>query len=181
MTGFRSLKKPVPVTRHKRLWLFWLIAIAGLVLPWVGISNESADADGQTINCKVNSVYDGDTLRATCAGNKIKVRLNCIDTPEMKQEPWGRISRDYLRSITPQNIQVASHGKDRYGRIIGDVIADGQNLNLQMVSSGHAAVYTRYCKDQQFYDAEEQARAAGEGIWQKPGLQQTPWEWRHSQ
>jgi endonuclease YncB( thermonuclease family) len=62
---------------------------------------------------------------------------------------------------------------------VADVIADGESLNLAMVRNGYAAVYPKYCKDSAYYRAQDSARGAGLGIWSKPGLQQTPWEYRH--
>ncbi len=163
-------------TRHKRMPLFWMMAFVGLVLPW--LPGLSMDAN-QT--CTVNSVYDGDTMRVTCNGKRMKVRLHCIDAPEMKQRPWGKESRDYLRSITPEHVIVISKTKDRYGRTVGEVIAVGEvrkNLNLVMVRSGQAVVYPKYCNDRQFYQAEGEAKKTASGVWEKPGTHQRPWEWR---
>ena len=96
----------------------------------------------------------------------------------MQQPPWGKESRDYLRSITPDSVTIIRHDKDRYGRVVAEVIDDQRNLNLQMVKDGYAAVYPRYCKDTAYYQAQEQAQSARLGIWSKQGLQQTPWLWR---
>ena len=136
-------------------------------------SNSTASLD-----CAVNSVYDGDTMRLTCDGQRLKVRLYCIDTPEMGQRPWGKESRDYLRTLTPKRVSVVSHGQDRYGRTIGEVFVADESLNLTMVRSGHAAVYPRYCKDRQYYEAEREAKKGRAGIWENPGDHQRPWVWR---
>ena len=159
--------------------LFWTFALLGLALPWLP-SCQSL----KTTACTVNSIYDGDTMRLTCNGKKMKVRLYCIDAPEMKQRPWGKESRDYLRAITPKQVRVVEHGKDRYGRIIGEVWTnDGdevqENLNLAMVWAGRAAVYGRYCGKRSYFEAQKQVKRLGSGIWEKPGLHQMPWEFRH--
>ena len=99
--------------RHKRLGLFWVAALIGLALPWFP-SCESRDVR----QCQVNSIYDGDTMRMTCSGKRVKVRLYCIDAPEMGQRPWGRESRDYLRSITPKQVSIQVRTRDRYGRLV---------------------------------------------------------------
>ncbi len=164
-------------TRHKRLGLFWTAAIIGLLMPWLpGFSSNSH------LSCTVNSVYDGDTMRVTCDGKRMKVRFYCIDAPEMSQRPWGKESRDYLRSITPERVTVVGYGKDRYGRTIGEVIVSdkGQkNLNLIMVRSGNAVVYPKYCHAQRYYQSENEAKKIASGVWEKPGIQQKPWEYRH--
>lgn len=94
-------------TRHQRLSLFWLASIIGLVLPWLPSCETTASR-----TCTVNSIYDGDTMRLTCGGERLKVRLYCIDAPEMGQKPWGKQSRDYLRSITPDQVDLVVRSKD---------------------------------------------------------------------
>ena len=37
----------------------------------------------RTSLCKIVKVHDGDSLRAVCEGNEIKLRLVCIDAPEL--------------------------------------------------------------------------------------------------
>ncbi len=150
-----------------------LLVIIAILSPWLA----ALDSDAQG-SCRVNSIYDGDTMRATCDGEKLKIRFYCIDTPEMKQSPWGKESRDFLRSITPQRVTLSRHNKDRYGRIIGEVMADGKSLNLEMVRQGYAAVYPQYCKDEAYFAAQTQAKSSQLGIWSKPGLHQQPWQWR---
>ncbi|BAO43885.1 thermonuclease family protein [Thiolapillus brandeum] len=168
---------------HKRLSLFWMVAIVGIALPWIlnipAISAQSTETE----ICEVRSIYDGDTMTVKCDGERKKIRLYCIDAPEMKQRPWGKESKDYLRAITPKQVKVVKHGKDRYGRTIGEVWThDGddiqENLNLAMVYAGRAVVYPKYCRDQQYYQAQEGVKKLGSGIWEKDGDWQRPWEYR---
>ncbi|WP_328988102.1 thermonuclease family protein [Thiorhodovibrio winogradskyi] len=119
-------------------------------------------------------------MRATCNGLKLKVRLYCIDTPEIQQPPWGTESRDYLRRITSRVVSLRIHDTDRYGRKVAEVIdpTTGTVLNRAMVEAGQAAVYRRYCPDPSYRQAEANAKAAGLGIWAVPGDHQRPWDWR---
>lgn len=145
----------------------------------IAISNIASASSHDHLNrCEVFSIYDGDTLTVFCNKKKVKVRFNCIDTPEMKQKPWGRISRDYLRQITPKFVDLRIFTKDRYGRYVADVMAGSENLNLRMVSDGYAAVYSKYCKSDDFFVAESAAKSNLKGIWGKEGLHQSPWVWR---
>ncbi len=128
--------------------------------------------------CKVLKIYDGDTMTLQCQSAKVKVRLYCIDTPEMRQKPWGTQARDYLRSITPQSVRLVKIDKDRYGRIVGEVYSGDINLNLAQVEAGKAAVYNTYCKKQEYKEAENKAKEAKKGIWSQSGLHQKPWIWR---
>jgi len=180
----RGLVRLSDYLNHRRIVLFWAVAVVGLVAPW--LVRAVAEAPGQTpagdmLSCEVASIYDGDTMRVRCDGQLMKIRLYCIDAPEMGQKPWGRESRDYLRSITPERVLIRPVTKDRYGRTVGEVFAEPEapvSLNLVMARVGHVATYPKYCNDSRYYQAEDGARRAGLGIWAKDGLQQRPWEWR---
>lgn len=132
--------------------------------------------------CTLDQVLDGDSLRLTCKGKSVEVRLHCIDAPEYEQIPWGKASLRHLREITPRRVELKTREIDQFGRIVGEIYTTGANrrfLNLEQVGSGHAAVYEHYCSDPAFTQAQRKARKAGLGIWSKPGAQQTPWVFRH--
>ena len=136
---------------------------------------------GDNPSCSVRSVPDGDSVTVACNGQRHKVRLYCIDAPEMGQRPWGQESRAALRQLLRRNesVQLVIHDIDSYGRQVAEIFHRGENVNLEMARSGHAAVYRRYCRLPAFYEAEASAREGELGIWQKEGLHQAPWRWRH--
>lgn len=80
----------------------------------------------------VVSVGDGDTMMVNYQGKTVTVRLACIDAPETNQVPWGPAATDRLRQLTPQNstIQFREADIDLFGRIVAEVYANGQNVNL---------------------------------------------------
>lgn len=132
--------------------------------------------------CILDQVLDGDSLRLTCNGESVEVRLHCIDAPEHGQGRWGQQSLRHLRAIMPGQVEVWAVDVDRFGRTVADVYTIGPDrrlLNLAQVESGNAAVYERYCSDPAYARAERAARQAGLGIWARPGEQQTPWVFRH--
>jgi len=169
------------ITRHRRLSLFWVLALIGTVGPWSceGLKRQTSM---WSKDCRVASIHDGDTLRAECGGEQLQVRLHCIDAPELEQRPWGLESRDHLRSLIPSgtHIELRVEDKDRYGRTVADLFRPGEetSVNLAMVRDGQAAVYRAFCEDRRFDQAEAQAGQAKLGIWTQPGLQQRPWEYR---
>ncbi len=175
---------------HKKITLFWAASFIAIFGPWTlkgcassGIQEQDAPAvisKSELQTCTVSSIHDGDTMTVKCQGERMKIRLHCIDTPELAQRPWGKESRDYLRSITPDTVQIRSFKKDRYGRTIGEVLDGSTNLNQMMVGSGNAAVYEKYCKDRAYYQLQDAAKTEKAGIWSKPGLQQRPWKYRHN-
>ncbi len=163
---------------HRRLVLFWGVALVALTVPWLLPAMTGAGEQDTRENCQVLSIYDGDTMTVRCQGEKIKVRLYCIDAPEMGQEPWGREARDTLRDLVGLIVDVRDRGHDRYGRIVGEVWSADVNLNLEMVRLGRASVYPRYCRDRSYYEYESLARDSRVGIWFESGLHQSPDSWR---
>jgi endonuclease YncB( thermonuclease family) len=131
-------------------------------------------------HCTLKHCHDGDTCTLTCSGKRVKVRFHCIDAPEIKQSPWGKMSRDYLKQRAPAGtvVELVSMTRDKYGRTVGVILLDGVNLNLNQVQAGWAAAYPKYCDEPVYYQAQENAQANRRGIWRQDGEQQRPWDWR---
>jgi endonuclease YncB( thermonuclease family) len=128
--------------------------------------------------CDLDRVIDGDSLRVSCDGEPLEIRLHCIDAPERDQKPWARRSRAHLQSIASPRLEVRALDRDRFGRTIAEVFTVGperRSLNLEQIRGGQAAVYTRFCDESRFLRAERAARTAGIGIWERAGGHQTPW------
>ena len=122
-------------------------------------------------------VVDGDTIRAEAKGKEIKIRLVEIDAPEMNQ-PFGTRSKDFLNKLLyEKNVTLISQGEDKYGRILGEIYADGESANTLMIRSGFAWVYDRYVKDSSLYKYQDQAKAENLGLWQAEDPI-APWVWR---
>ncbi len=127
---------------------------------------------------RVVSVTDGDTVRVLDAANvQHKVRLHGIDAPERGQ-PFGTVARDRLAGLVMgKAVTVHSDGRDKYGRTLGRIEIEGQDVNRRMVDDGMAWHYSRFNNDARLAAAERAARAAKRGLWAdaKPV---PPWEWR---
>ena len=130
---------------------------------------------------KVVSVTDGDTIKVYNAElGQVKIRFYGIDTPE-KAQPYGKAAGKHLASlIAGAAVEVESVSTDRYGRTVGIVSYDETSINQEMVRSGYAWVYKRYC-DKPFCDywltLENEAKNDKIGLWQEPNPV-PPWEWR---
>ena len=87
----------------------------------------------------VLSIGDGDTISVLERGQKLKVRLACIDAPETAQTPFGVASRNQLKALLPVGSTVSLRvlAVDRYGRSVAEVIGK-VTVNLAMVQSGQA-------------------------------------------
>lgn len=128
--------------------------------------------------CLVIAIADGDTL--TCLTDdkrQVKIRLSEIDAPE-KNQPFGTRSRQSLADLCHEKratIQVVT--TDRYGRTVGRVTCAGVDANAEQVRRGLAWVYARYVTDHGLYALQDDARAAGAGVWSE-SRPVAPWEWR---
>ena len=122
-------------------------------------------------------VIDGDTIRAEIKGKEIKIRLVEIDAPEMNQ-PFGVESKRFLKKlIENKKVTLISEGKDRYGRTLGELFVNKDNINETMVKSGFAWVYDRYVKSPLLYSYQDEAKSKNLGIWQSENPI-APWVWR---
>ena len=101
-----------------------------------------------TYRAKIIGVYDGDTVTALVdlgfgITNKIKVRLKGINTPELRgdERAQGIISRDFLREkILNKDIVIETFKdkKGKYGRYIGTLWINDENINELLVEQGLA-------------------------------------------
>jgi endonuclease YncB( thermonuclease family) len=130
-----------------------------------------------TLVGRVVKIADGDTLTIVIDGQQEKIRLSDIDTPERKQ-PYGTRAKQALSELTfGKTISVLTTTKDRYGRVIGHITADGVDVNAELVRLGYAWVYRRYSNDKELIHLEENARSGGLGLWADSNPI-PPWEWR---
>jgi len=142
-------------------------------------------AAGPAVAATVISVGDGDTLRVLDSGQKVTIRLACIDAPETAQSPYGGSSRDELKRLAPVGalVQLRIQTKDRYGRTVAEILRNGQNVNLAMVKAGQAFAYRQYlvkCDATGYLGAEGAAQAARLGVWAVPGGITRPWDFRRA-
>ena len=98
--------------------------------------------------------YDGDTIRFNLpgyppiAGKDIRVRVNGIDTPEIKgkckkEKYEAQQARDMVADILKgaEKITLKNMKRGKYFRIAADVIVDGENLADVLIEAGMAIKY----------------------------------------
>lgn len=91
--------------------------------------------DGDTVDAKVDLGFD---IRFT-----MKLRLFGINAPEMRT-PAGPLAKQHLIELigtNPVMIQTLKDRKEKYGRYLATIVANGVNVNLQMVLDNHAIAY----------------------------------------
>jgi endonuclease YncB( thermonuclease family) len=140
-------------------------------------------ADNLNCPCKVVKITDGDTVHVLDQSKtKHKIRLGGIDAPENKQAYGQKSKQNLSKLVAGKNIEVEYNKRDRYGRIIGKLIYQGQDVNLLQIKHGYAWHYKHYQKDQTPLDrtlyssAEIVAKEQTLGLWSVPAI--PPWKFR---
>ena len=115
---------------------------------------------------------DGDTILLSDGS---RVRLVQVDAPELGIECWGDEAADALGRLAPRRSVLRLErdpgldDKDRYGRLLRYVHANGRNVTLELVRQGAAAPYfyrgERGVYAQRLLAAARDARAARRGLW----------------
>ena len=149
--------------------MFWLI---------------SPTAIAQSLPARVSGVGDGDPITVDQAGEKVKVRMSCIDAPELKQGLVGETSRNRLKALLPMGTSVTLRvvDQDQYGRTVAEVFKGSQSINLVMVQEGQAVIYRQYfngCRasKDQYEQAEFRAKQRKLAFWRQSSPVM-PWDFR---
>ena len=127
---------------------------------------------GDVLRGKVVGVSDGDTITILdSAKEQHKIRLTGIDAPE-KAQAFGQASKKVLSELVfNKEVEVLWVKHDRYQRILGKVLLNGQDICLEQVKRGMAWHYKKYQHEQSpedrtyYSDAETQARKSRLGLW----------------
>lgn len=130
---------------------------------------------------KVIGIKDGDTFVLLVDGSPLTIRLAHIDSPERGQ-PFGSKAKQFASELCFGKMVTLVHTKeyDRNKRLIAEVIlADGMNVNKELVRQGYACHFKRYSRDMSYDSLEREARAKLAGMWSDPNTIM-PWEYRQS-
>ena len=107
-------------------------------------------------NAKLIRVIDGDTIDASIdlgfdVWVKKRIRLYGIDAPEsrtrdLEEKKKGIETKEKLQQLLDANggvFVVRSEGVGKYGRCLGVIIIDGNNINESLVKEGYAKEYLK--------------------------------------
>jgi micrococcal nuclease len=147
----------------------------------------SPPAPGRTIDARVTSVTDGDTIRATEIGGartRYRVRLIGIDTPETDKpgtpvECGAKRATRHMEALAGRRrvtlrTDPTQDTFDRYGRLLAYVTTRaGKSLQVEMLEAGWAKTYVYqhrpFAQLNRFRAAEERARTHKRGVWGRCG------------
>ena len=141
-------------------------------------ANSQAGGTAVEANAKVDRIVDGDKLIAYVGGQRERVRLIGINTPESVDPDrpvmcFGKEASHHLEELvppgTPIRIERDVEPRDKYGRVLGYIYraSDGLFVNLAQVTDGFANQYTfppNVAHVNDFKKAASQARANGTGL-----------------
>lgn len=129
---------------------------------------------------KVIKVSDGDTITILTGDKKpVRIRLENIDTPEHGQ-PYGTQARNFTNTLVYSKfVKVHSSGQDQYGRTLGTIYLNDQNVNKAIVQNGYAWAYRRYLQDSSYISLENDAKSHKRGLWRDKNPIE-PSQWRHN-
>ncbi len=104
-----------------------------------------------------------------------------MDTPELSQEPYGDLATEALAVLAPAGstveLELDVEPRDRYGRLLAYVWAQGLLVNWALVRQGWAVVLT-YPPNVQYVDsftaAQQRAREDRVGLWGVDGFDCLP-------
>jgi micrococcal nuclease len=147
-------------------------ALAALLLGR-GDSSTASSLHGQVVR-----VVDGDTIRVRLDGGRTeRVRYIGIDTPESVKP--GTPVQCFAKKASHFNASLVSgrqvtlktdvEERDRYGRLLAYVYADGRFVNRELVARGYARTLTippNVAHADEFARLARRAREAGVGLWQ---------------
>jgi len=141
----------------------------------------------ETLTGCVVRVTDGDTIVVLDADKvQHKIRLQGIDAPERRQA-FGTKSKEHLSDLVAgKTVEVDYSKYDRYERVLGIVMVNGEDVYLEQVEAGMAWHYKKYQGEQsasdrvKYSDAELEARRQKIGLWRDPNPM-PPWNYRRAE
>lgn len=142
---------------------------------------------------EVLEVIDGDTLHIAMDGQRVKLRLVCVDTeekfsnrgqpdPNKPETVFGQASAEWAKAYFPARASVEGKPRiglsfpdgvaryDVYGRLLCHaLLPDGLDFNLLLVRLGISPYFNKYGNSElahaEFQAAQAAARAEQRGIW----------------
>jgi endonuclease YncB( thermonuclease family) len=138
--------------------LFWItLMIVGFGFPALNVYAQGKQKPGVVYDANITRVIDGDTVAFEAAflpdplKKELSIRVFGVDTPEkghraqcpseaQRGEAASKFTKDMIAAS--QKRQIVLMDWDKYGgRVLGDVILNGQSLRAMLISKGFAREY----------------------------------------
>lgn len=135
-----------------KLYLFLALAVA-VVLP----AHAQKQPKGVTYDAQIVRVSDGDTVVISAPflpaplKPELAVRIYGVDTPEKghraqcpQEDARGKAASEFTKNAVANATQrqVVLYGWDKFGgRVLGDILLNGQSLRSGLIANGFAREY----------------------------------------
>ena len=135
--------------------IFFIVIFASVLVYAIAALGRTPEAVAYT--WKVIRIVDGDTVQFEAPWvpapitQRISVRVYGVDTPEKghraqcpREAAIGQRATDFTKNLiaSATNIQVMLMDWDKYGgRVLGDVLLNGQSLRAMLIQNGFAREY----------------------------------------
>lgn len=131
------------------------LLILALLIPILAFAEKTPK--GVTYDAQIIAVTDGDTIVIAAPflpaplKPQLAVRIYGVDTPEKgfrakcpKEDELGKVASKFSTNAVAKSLkrQVVIYNWDKFGgRILGDIILDGQSLRAMLIQNGFAREY----------------------------------------
>jgi|SRR5688572_8073402 endonuclease YncB( thermonuclease family) len=121
-----------------------------------------ADFSSQAI-----TILGGDLIEVSLDQRTERIRLHGIDCPENEQAFGPRARQATSALIFGREITIQTHGKDKYGHTVADVLLpDGTNVNQRLVRDGWCWWHPEDApNDLALKQSEQEAKKEKKGLW----------------
>lgn len=145
---------------------------------------------GTSVDVEVVRAVDGDTIKVVIDDEQENLRVLALDTEESHAggdkpvTPWGKEAAEKAKEVFPEGSTAAVEFpgdepleeclrlyRGNYGRPLVYLHADGADFQELMIREGYSPYFTKYGyadfpdKDRRYREAERQAQAVGDGVW----------------
>ena len=121
------------------LLLAALVKIADWVAPYENLTVQA---------CRLNYVYDGDTVALDCGAKRETARLVGFDAPEAKspgcaaEKAHAALATERLRALSKAGeVTFSGHARDKYRRLLVTMKVDGRDVGPTLIDEGLAVSY----------------------------------------
>ncbi len=145
-------------------------SVALLILLAAAFPCPSHAGEAREISARIVGVIEGDTIKViTAEGVTERVRLWGVDAPELDQ-PYGRRARQFVTGSIGATVTIAWETRDRYGRIIGEVLyPSGAELAHLLLDYGLAWWDSTAAPEESVLEQKQaKARESHKGLWFDP-------------
>ena len=154
----------------------WLILYL-ILLALAGCSLLQSSPEKDRIPVKVLDVVDGDTIKVEVDGKSETVRFLLVDTPESVHpnkpvQPFSKEASKYTEDMLSGSnveLELGIGERDKYGRLLAYVYADGKSVQKSLLEKGLARVAYVFEPNIKYVDdyekIQKQAQQEGIGIW----------------